>query len=1084
MPRTITIFAIAFLMFCVSLGAQTKGTINGYTKDPTGAFVPGVNVTITDERTGLSRATTSDATGFYQVLGLVSGVYTIEAEITGFKTFRNTAVVLTVDENVRADVQLELGDVTESIEVVAAAAQIDTFSSEASSTITDERIVDLPLSGRNVFALAKTLPGVLNVSARDNSDISSARAGPQMNVNGGRANMNYNQFNGAYFMNPSRNTGLNVPPPDAIQEFKIQTSNFSADSGRNPGSNITIVSKQGTNEFHGALWHFLRNDNLNARSFFQGQKPELKKNQYGGAAGGPMVKDKVFIFGTFEINDDRRQPTTTDSEPPSTAELGGDFSHLSKQLVNPFDGTPFPNNQIPVSMFDSASKNILQFVPTVANPGDTFQGLGVRPRDSELYMVRGDLNLSDKQNLFVTYYLNQTKDLTEGVGAYGTDFNGWTGRARSTRVQTASLNHVYAASSTVLNQLTLGYTRSFSISEATVNRTPESLGIAGMPEYTDGGSPRFRVSGRWDLGSGGTVDFVSNTYQIKDDVSVIRGRHTLKVGFEYMDIGWFQGFLGPPRFTFSGVRTGGGVSAGAGDSTADFLLGAYDNLPVSAGVRNNDDATTYTVFYFHDDYKVTPRFTLNMGLRYELSTPWVEKFDRLNKVVFDETAQSTVVPNAPPGLLFPGDRDPSGEEIKRALTKNDRNNFAPRFGFAWDVFGDGRTAVRGAYGIFYETANGDTLAQTNPPFTVGRQTYRDGLLSDPFGSIGATPLPVSAPPSDFTFTFPLNGLWGPISNNLASTYVQNWSFFVERELSRDYTLSTGYIGKSGLNLLAFRPFNSAIFIPGTDAEGNALSTRGNQDDRVPFLPGVYGSGGAYLDNPFRSNYHSFQVELKKRFSEGLQFSTSYTLAKSLDSSSTTNLGGCLTDPFRPDHDYGRSSWDRRHAYVLSGIWSPPVYRSKQGAASRLLGGWSLSGITTIQSGGAFSIDSGQDTLLASGCRTRADIVGSPKRDHGSRDDMIGEFFNTEAFARPPDGGVGTSSRGVLSGPAFVNTDLAILKDIRVTEKTRFQFRAEFFNLLNQVNFNNPSNRLTRGNFGRITGAAAGRTIQLGLKFLW
>jgi hypothetical protein len=976
------------------------------------------------------------------------------------------------------------------VEVTAAVAQIDTVTSVSSEVIDDRRIIDLPLGNRNVFALAKTLPGVLAVNAPDNTRMSSARSGSRMNVNGGRPNMNYNQFNGAFFMNPSRNTGLNVPPPDAIQEFKIQTSNFAADTGRNPGANITIVSKQGTNAFHGAVWEFLRNDNLNSREFFEGTKPELKKNQYGGSAGGPIKKNKAFIFGTIEINDDRSQPTTVDSTPPSSAELAGDFSHLldpdptkSKQLVNPFDGTPFPNNQIPTSLFDSASKNLLQWVPTVPTTGQTFQGLGSRPRDAELYMVRSDVQLTDKQNLFGTYYYSQTTDIRDSIGAYGTDFPDWTGQSNRTRVQTASLNHTYTISPTVLNQLTLAYTRSYSLNGPTIDRTPESLGIMGMPVYTNGGSPRIRVNGRWDLSSGGPWKAISNTYQIKDDVSMIRGRHTVKFGFEYMDIGWFQSWLNNARFPFTGIRTGGGTSS-LGDSMADFLLGAYDNVNVAAGVRHNDDATTVNYLYVHDDFKVTPRLTLNLGLRWEMPSPWVEKFDRLNSVWLDETIQSTFNPNAPPGMLFPGDPLPGGGTMPRGLIDRDWNNLAPRVGFAYDVFGDGRMALRGAYGIFYETGNGDTLAQVNPPFTVGSRRYREGLLSDPFGSVGLPALPVSLDPTAASIPLPINGLWGPTSTNLASTYVQNWSFTIDRELLPGWAASVSYVGKKGTNVLAFRPFNGGIYIPGTDANGDALSTRNNPDDRVGFLPGIYGTGGLFLDNAFRSNYHSMQVQLQKRFSKGFQFDTSYVLSKSLDSSSTYALGGGLTDPFNPEHDYGRSSWDRRHAFVVSGVWSPPIYQSQSGAVGRILGGWNLSWITTIYSGEPLNFSSGQDTQLTGQSTARADIVGNPKRSHSSVDDMLAKFFNTDAFAVPELGSPGTSGRGILSGPADVLTDLAILKDIAVTEATRFQFRTELLNAFNNTNFSNPSTSLNSSRFGRITGAGGGRVIQLALKFLW
>jgi hypothetical protein len=1084
MKRLLPLLCISALV-AIQAAAQTKGTIWGYARDPTGANVSAVKVTITNQGTGAQRTAATNASGLYQFLGLVSGLYTIEAESPGFKRHRNTNVALQVDDNLRADIELQLGSVSESIEVVANAVQIDTRSSEASVIIDDRRIVDLPLSNRNVFALAKTIPGVLNVTAPDNTRFTSSRSGSMMNVNGGRGNMNYNRFNGAYFMNPSRNTGLNVPPPDAIQELKIQTSNFAADTGRNPGANITIVSKQGTNEFRGSAWEFHRNDNLNARSFFQGVKPQLIKNQYGAAAGGRVRRDKIFVFGTFEVNDDREQPTVVDSSPPSTPEINGNFSHLNgvKQLVNPADRTPFPNNQIPRSLFDPVALKLLEFAPAVATPGTRFQSISSRPRDSELYMIRSDFNFTGKQTLFGTYYLNQNKDSLDGAGAFGTDFNGWTGQENFVRVHTAGVNHVYVLSPALLNQLTLGYTRSFSILGPTVTRTPDSLGIRNFPAYTNAGSPRFVISGRWDLQSGSRDKFVHNTYQIKNDMSLTRGRHTLRFGFEHMDIGWFQAFLGPPIFNFTGLRTGGG-NAPRGDSQADFMLGAYDNVGVSAGVRHNDDATTYSVFHVQDDFKISPRLTLNLGLRYELPTPWVEKFDRLNKVVLDANAKSAKIPQAPPALLFPGDTAPAGNKVPRGMTKTDKNNFAPRVGFAWDVFGDGRTAVRSAYGIFYETANGDTLAQTNPPFVVGSRTLRDGRLIDPYGSVNEIPLPIAADPASIQFILPLRGLWGPQVSDFATTKIHNWSFLADRAVGRDYTIGLGYIGKKGQNLLAFRPFNAAIFRPGTDARGNALSTRANIPQRVPFLPGIYDAGGLYLDNVFRSNYHSFQVELKKRFSGGVQFSASYTLSKSLDNSSTTTLGGGLTDPYRPGHDYGRSDWDRRHAAIFSGVWALPFLPSSASLAGKILGGWTLSNITTIYSGAPVSVTAGEDTALNGAGGARADIVGDPGRGHSSRHDMITRFFNTSAFRRPPDGGVGTSARGMFSGPAQVNTDLALLKDFTINEQIRFQLRAEAFNAFNQVNFSNPRNSLTDARIGQIIGAADGRSMLLGLKFLW
>jgi hypothetical protein len=1038
-----------------------------------------VAITVSNEQTGAKRSVISDATGFYQALSLTSGVYTIEAEMAGFKRYRQTSVALTVDENVRADLALEIGQVTESVQVTANALLVDTRSSEKSATIDDRRIVDLPLSGRNVFALAKTLPGVLSVSAPDNTDATSSRVGPAMNVNGGRANMNYERFNGTYFNHPSRNTGFSVPPPDAVQEFRIQTSNFAADSGRNPGANITVVSKQGTNQFHGALWEFVRNDHLNARSFFDAQKPKVKKNQYGAAAGGRIVRDKAFLFGSFEMNTDRSQSSTTGARPPSNAELAGDFSHLlpGKQLLNPLDGSPFPNNRIPASLFDPAALTVLKLVPTAGRPGDTLQALGFAPKDAKLFMIRHDLLLTAKQNLFAHYYLNENKDERVGL-AYGSDISGWSGQTQGPRNQNAGINHVYTITPSLINQLTLGFTRSYSLSTPTITRTPAELSVMNMPQYTDAGSIGFQVSGRFNLLSGSRDKFVSNNYQAQDHISVVRGRHTMRFGFEYLHLSFFQAFLGPANFQFNGQRTGGGVGS-RGDTMADFLLGAYQQVNVGNGVNVNDSNTWFGSLFYHDDFKISPRVTLNIGLRWELPNPWVAKNDSINTLSADPNARSKKFPNAPPAMLFPGD-------VPRGLYLADRNNFAPRFGFAWDLFGDGRTAVRGAYGVFYETYNADTTAQQNPPFAGGNRTFTNGLLRDPFGSIGAVAPPAYIDPKAFTFTYPINGFWGPIgSDHLPSPYIQNWNFQIDRQIARDYSLTAGYIGKTGRKLGSLATWNAARYIPGTDDAGRPLSTTANAAQRVPFLPGIYGPEGRYLDPSYTSAYHSFQAELRKRFSRGLQYSAAYVLSKSLDSNSSPNGGISLVDPNNIRHNRGRSDWDRRHAFVFSGIWTPPLFTSHRGAAGRVLGGWSLSSITSIQSGLPLTFDSGQNTQLnGTGVNSRADILGDPKRSHSSRDDMIRKFFNTEVFRTPAVGSVGAGGRGILSGPALVITDLAVLKDFNVREDLRFQLRGEFFNVFNQVNFTRVRTSLANSNFGQIDQAAAGRTAQLGLKLLW
>jgi hypothetical protein len=336
---------------------------------------------------------------------------------------------------------------------------------------------------------------------------------------------------------------------------------------------------------------------------------------------------------------------------------------------------------------------------------------------------------------------------------------------------------------------------------------------------------------------------------------------------------------------------------------------------------------------------------------------------------------------------------------------------------------------------------------------------------------------------------PINGFWSGIGKeSLRTTYVQEWNLTISREMGRDYAITAGYIGKTGRKLIAFRPFNAALYIPGNDSQGRPLSTDANAGSRVPFLPGTYGAEGLFLDNSFTSAYHSGQIELNKRFSRGLQFNTSYVLSKSIDSSSTTTLGACLANPFNVRDDRGRSSWDRRHAFLLSGVWSPPIYDAPAGLLGRLLGGWTLSGYSSIQSGTPVTAVSGQNRALdghfCGSSSQRPDLAGQPEREHASRADMIGNFFNRSAFTLPAVGRYGNAGRSLFSGPALVSTDLAILKDVALWEQRRVQFRAEFFNLFNQVNFSNPVATLANARYGQIIGAGAGRAIQFGLKYLW
>jgi hypothetical protein len=1032
--------------------SQTRGTISGYVRDTTDAAMPNVNIRLANEQTGAVREATSNQEGFYQFLALTPSKYTVDAEIPSFRHYRIAGVELRVDENARLDIRMEVGAVTEQVQVTATAAVVDTRSSTLAGVVDDRRITDLPLLNRNVISFASLLPGVTSVSAGSNSDSQNSRGGPMISVNGGRNNQSYETLNGTYFNSPSRNTGLNPPPPDAVQEFRMQTANYTAESGRNAGAVVSVVTKGGTNEFHGTAWEFHRSSALNARSFFESAKPKQHQNQFGLAAGGPIIKNKLFVFGTYEGIRDRRAASSSSSRPPTAAEMAGDFSGLSKQLNNPFDGTPLAGNRIPSGLIDPAAKNLLQYLPA-PGPDGRYWGVTPNPRNASLGMFRGDWTVSSKHTVSGHYFLNQSSRQSPNI------YPKWISSNANTRQQNAGLNWTYVISPSLLNQVTLGYTRAFDPVEVSNTLNTATLLLKGMPDYIPTGANGFSVSGRWSLTHSTAQKFISNNYDINNGLTWIKGRHTMKFGFQYLDLGFFQTWYPKPSFSFNGTRSG--------DAMADFMMGAYRNLGIAFGQRLNDGLTSYAAGYAQDDFKVTSRLTINVGLRYELPQPWVDKHDRINTLDLTPGVRSKVVPNAPPNMLFVGD-------LPRGLYPTDKNNFAPRFGFAWDVFGDGKSAVRGAWGLFYDTINTDSIAQENPPF-AGSTTFFNGSLASP--GAGKNFPPVIPDAKNFQWVYPINLYFTDLG--MRTPYSQQWNFTLERQFGRDIGVQAAYVGKDTKKLQAFRPWNVAKWRPGASLDDVA--------ERAPFMPGIYGTESIVLSSAFNQHYESAQFKVDKRFSNDFSVMGVYTFGKSIDMSSENSLGGCVANPYDLNSERGRSDFDARHTTAISWLWTP--IRSGTSMLRRVAGGWNLSGIHQIRSGYPVTFYIGDDVALGGdicgGGQQHPDILSNPSLDHKSRQAMIERFVNTDVFRSPKEGTYGTGGRNIISGPAFNSSNFAILKDFAITERGKLQFRAEFSNAFNQVNFSAPNNYMTDGDdFGRILGAGPGRASQLGLKFIW
>jgi hypothetical protein len=1054
------------------LAQSATANILGRVEDPSGAAVPGAAITVVNVLTNETRTTSSDSAGNYLVPALAVGSYRVEAQVPGFKNFIRAGLQLEVNRNARVDIMLEVGALTETIEVVGAAPVVDTYQVQMGALVDQRRVENLPLSGRNIYSLISTLPGVRSATAQEISD----RSGNLVRANGSRLTHTSFTLDGGFNNSHWRNGGQASPNPDAVQEFNVITNNFNAEYGRSAGAVVSVVTKSGTNEFHGSVYEFLRNDKLNARNFFQSTVAPLRQNQFGGTIGGRIIADKAFFFFSHERFRIRSSDFVNAAQTPTPAERLGDFSAASaaQRPKDPLTGELFPNAQIPTNRFDPVATTILSRHVPLPNSGRFLESRQPNTKDQDQYLGKVDYVVNSKHKIFGTFFY-----LTNN------QYNPFRGQIPDYAIYTPSyyqyngvVNHNWIPSPTFLSELRFTYTRNFH-DDPSVNRFSWSDWGSQIPlaaNFHLPYPPTIGVSGRWSMGTGndhhGQTD---DSFVFSETISQTKGRHNLKYGAFYA----FERYNSKLSLTGAGnLQSTGSFTA---NPLADFMMGRGATFRQTSGALRKMRRFDWESF-FQDDWKIHRKLTLNLGVRYE----FVPRFWSVRKDLqtFAPGVQSQLMPTAPLGMQFEGDPGIS----RYSMVPFDKNNIAPRVGIAYDLFGDGRTAIRAGYGIFYSHAHADsaTFIQ-NQPFQHDLTFFGIDNLTDPYtnSSFGRNPFPPTSTEIDDPlqvdfanpfFVYPILGSW--MDQAQRSPYVQQYSFAIQHQLMSDLSLQVAFVGNQGRKLQYMYDVNAPAYTPG--------ATAANVNSRRPIQPGIIGQLSK-IDTASNSNYNSLQVSLERRFASGFSASGNYTWSKAIDEISDdpgNPVSYALANQFNRAYDRGPSQIDLRHIVNFTYVWELPRVNRWSWFGTRVLSDWQLNGLMRITSGGALNIVAGRDTNL-DGITTndRPDLVGDPfLGGDRSRDEEIEQYFNTAAFAFPQTGTFGTLGRNALYGPGSFNWDFSAFKNIPITERHRFQLRAEFFNFTNRVNLANPNNSRNSAAFGTIRGAGSARVVQFALKY--
>ena len=1107
--RCLILTLVLFALPRFAAAQAASGEISGSVFDPSGSVVPGVSVTLTNRNTNAVRTAVTNEAGLYFLPAIPPGLYDLKIEIPGFRSLERREIQVQVGVSSRIDFTLQIGELANVLEVRGGAPVLQTETTSVGTVIENKRIVELPLNGRNYLQLASLIPGATTngpSSSQGKQRMGGQRNSFALNVAGQRIHYNHYSLDGIENTDLNFNSYMLLPSIDALQEFKVESGLFDAEYGR-AIAQINVSTKSGTNELHGTLFEFLRNSSLDAKNYFDRSDlsiPPFKRNQYGITVGGPIVipklvngKDKFFFLTNWEGLRERKALTNTISV-PLPAERNGDFSANPNLIYDPatrvFDAagnlivapTPFQGNVIPQNRMDPISREILNFfpLPQTSARSNNFVNNEGRRIDADQLTARVDFVQSSQTSWFFRYsYSTELGYDPFPVPDMGINTD--------TKVHQGVLSNVKVFGPTKVNELKFGLMRlenSHISPRANTENVVEELGInipSDNPLYW--GVPNINIQNIANLGEESDAPFINydTTIQLLDNFSWTRGKHTLKFGGEVRRVRYNQigGVVTRGRFGFDNRYTSNPLLPAAsrgGVGMADFLLGHFNRAEGQVGAPIANFRSNYFALYFQDNWKVTPKLSMNWGLRWENDQPFNDKYDAIVNIDFrwDHSIVPTYV-RAGTGDPYEGDPafilSPSIQYVRdgrfgNRAYRNDLNDFAPRLGIAYMV--TPKTVIRTGFGIYYvrDIGNATFDIVRNAPFTIRRDepaaTLRPNLsYQQPFQQTGAP-----------TFIL-INQFEEP------SSYVNQWSFGVQQELTSDMSLEVNYFGSSGVHLRRLTTYNN----PEPSDAPNVNLVR----------PFPQFGGFQNMNAPSHSSYHALQARLQQRFAYGFTLLSSFAYSKSIDNGSgiRTTDGDSLTpsNNYNLELERGPSTFDFRRRWTNSWLYELPVGRGKRflkdgGVANVILGGWQFGGILTLQDGFPLTAYCSSGAIQNGGGSCYPDATGiSPTLE--SSEQSRTRFFDTAAFVDRLPGGprfrYGNSARSTITGPGIINFDASINKKFDITESKFVEFRAEFFNLPNHPIWNPPGTTLGSPNYGVITSTKIdSRQLQFALKLVF